>query len=456
MPELDVFEARFAAAYRRYLDEVPTAVDAAAIARRLADAHPYRRAVLGSWPPVAVPRPALVLLLAGLLLAALLGSTLLVGAWRDAPISVVPPTSPSPSMAADQGTNVLATTRAHALPPAATCPPGTDPDAPGPAAQVRPPDQLSGPLEHTMAFDRRAGRIVLLSEPLGTAPTWTFDVCTNTWQVTSPSEPAAASFDPTTAGQSSSAWLAFDADSDCSVALVAPSGGGPLQTWDFDLSANRWTRHDDAPVTDRTAGGYGVVYHDPSGLVVVFDGTDLWGYDVDVDAWTAVRQRPDPAMPAGAGLPVGFMALGYDPVSNVLVAYADPPDGRPTETWTFDPVSSTWRRVPGVTTPELRHGWFASGSGAAFDEELGQVVFGAGDASLEGYDAGLHAWTTLYDWSTEGRAGATGWCDSRTPVGDALNARVVCRGTGGGMAAFSATGRWQWLLEPEARSSSAP
>jgi hypothetical protein len=456
MPELDVFETRFTAAYRRYLDEVPTAVDAAAIARRLAVAHPHRRAVLGFWPLVAVPRPALVLLLAGLLLAALLGTTLLVGAWRDAPISVVPPTSPSPSPAADEGTNVLATTRAHALPAAATCPPGTDPDAPGPAGQVRPVDELSGLLEHAMAFDRRAGRIVLLSEPLGTAPTWTFDVCTNTWQIISPSEPAAASFDPTTVWGSSSAWLAYDADSDRSVALVALSGGGPLQTWDYGLAANRWTRHDDAPVSNMKAGGYGVVYHDPSGLIVVFDGTDMWAYDVDADSWAAVRQRPDPALPVGAGLPDGFMALGYDPGPNVLVAYADPPDGRPTETWTFDPVSSTWRRVPGVTTPELRYGWFASGSAAAFHEELGQVVFAAGDGNLARYDAGLHAWTTLYDRSTEGLAGATGWCDSRTPVGDALNARVVCRGTGGGMAAFTATGRWRWLLEPEAGSSPAP
>jgi len=155
MAELEVFEARFAAAYRRYLDEVSTDVDAAAMARAAATARP--RARWAAWRGALRPVPALAwLALLGLLLAALTAGLVVVGSQpqRNNP-AVVPPL---PAMVPP-------------LAPVPTCPPGSTPDQPGPADQARPPT-----FDISLAFDRAAGKIVAL----GADGTWSFDVCTNT------------------------------------------------------------------------------------------------------------------------------------------------------------------------------------------------------------------------------------------------------------------------------------
>ena len=82
MPEHDAFETRFRRAYRRYLDEAPTEVDAAAVARAAAT----RRRFSGlAWP--SVPRPVRILVpivLLTLVLAALTTSTLFIGSEEPA------------------------------------------------------------------------------------------------------------------------------------------------------------------------------------------------------------------------------------------------------------------------------------------------------------------------------------------------------------------------------------
>jgi hypothetical protein len=95
MSELDVFEARFVAAYRRYLDEAPSEVDAAAVVRTVTAAHP--RAHAGTWPWALRTAPALAwLVLLALLLAALGAAAFFVGSQpvRRLP-AVVPPVGPT-------------------------------------------------------------------------------------------------------------------------------------------------------------------------------------------------------------------------------------------------------------------------------------------------------------------------------------------------------------------------
>ncbi len=81
------FELRFTAAYRRYLDDAP-ALDAVALARSIARAHPRRRRDGLAWPawPALAPlgRVGWLVLLAALLLA-LLAATLSLGAFRRLP-----------------------------------------------------------------------------------------------------------------------------------------------------------------------------------------------------------------------------------------------------------------------------------------------------------------------------------------------------------------------------------
>jgi len=84
MPEPDRFEIRFRRAYRRYLDEAPTEIDAAAVARA---AVSQRRFSL-SWPRVVGPTRALVwVVLLALLLAVVAASTLFTGSQPPAVVS---------------------------------------------------------------------------------------------------------------------------------------------------------------------------------------------------------------------------------------------------------------------------------------------------------------------------------------------------------------------------------
>ncbi len=82
MPEHDAFETRFRRAYRRYVDEAPTDVDAAAVARAAAT---QRRFEGFRWPTIGSPARVLMWVgLLALLLAALAAGTLFTGSEAPA------------------------------------------------------------------------------------------------------------------------------------------------------------------------------------------------------------------------------------------------------------------------------------------------------------------------------------------------------------------------------------
>lgn len=469
MADREISELEIRAAFRSFLEDAPTEVRPAELADEIALAHPHRQGALARWSFVPVSAPAWALLLLGLLIALLVG-TLIVGAWRQDLVVVVGPTpTPPPTASATVDvaeSDILASTKAGPLPNDASCPTGSDPDTPGPAGQARPPAPTAISTDRAMAFDRRAGRIVLLETQASRAAprTWTFDVCTNTWEQKSPSgEP--------TAGR---AWLAYDADSDRTVALVdlgAPTERA-FETWIYDLGADRWTRGSDTPPIpvpeDPRSPDWvlalGLLYHDPSGLVVFHDGGHMWAYDLESDTWTAVRRRPDPALRAEDGAPAGVSLMGYDIMRDRFVAYAsrglEDEVGVP-ETWTFDPGLGTWRFEAGVDTPSIACGWgFAPECGAVFDPRTGLTVFLAlGGNAADAFDVGLGAWRTHLDLG-DGLAGSDDTCDNDTPVYDSINGRIVCRAGWSGVAALD-TGdgsdiRPWWLLEPLPTASPAP
>ena len=283
---------------RDWLDaQAPTAVPdnlrgaVAAIPSTVPIGWPDRMAAVFRPRGAVVPRRAWALLLLAGLLAAVVGGTLIVGSQQSRRLpAVVPPVAPSvaPSIA-----------------PAFVCPPGSTPDKPGPVDQARP--RLVGDGIASMAFDRRAGRLVALADGrIGEADTWTFDVCTNTWTPMHPYR-----MHPKPLFRTS---LVYDVDSDVTVALDDTS-----RMWAYDLGADTWTMKGVAPVNE-------LRFYDPvSGLIVAVGddgdedtlGRELWSYDVETDTWTPIPQ----ANPLTIG--PHYSDFAYDASVDRLVAYAN-------------------------------------------------------------------------------------------------------------------------------------
>lgn len=381
-------------------------------------------------------------------------TTATVSASSTTVATTATPVSPS---AEEQGT-ILATTKAKPLPTQATCPPGSDPDAPGPIDQERPAN-----VDGAQAFDRHAGRIIVLANDEQPRPrTWTFDACSNTWQRMDPPEEPGWD-DPVT--------LVYDADSDRTIAFARN------RVWSYDLSADRWTKEGELPGSMNFIAGWGygdrtaAVYHHPSGLVIVYDRDSTWAYDVETDTWTEVAQTPDPSRPAGSGLPHGVTAVAYDRDRNLLLAAVAVPDGFLDDTglrsesqyrswladavleiWAFDPATGSWRLAPSQVPAGVlwsRDGWFYGPvSRVAFDEASGVTVYMSADGWVEAYD-GQRSWRAFPADGSMGD-GTDVRCDSVDPVYDPLHGRIVCQVYGGGVSAFAtATGQWTWLLKPE-------
>jgi len=369
MAESDVFERRLRMALVRHVDGGPTDFDAISFAQAVAAKEPRRHGlgvVLG-WRGFAIPRLAWALLLLGLLLVAMVGGALIVGS---------------------QPVRKLA-----AMPPAFVCPPGSTPDEPGPVDQARPEDP------RTAAFDRRAGRLVVLADifPGGGikgVETWTFDVCSNTWTQMHPDQ------QPPTSGYQ----LVYDVDSDVTILI---SWG---QVWVYDLQADSWTQKA-GPQTGATLWAY-----DPrSGLVVAAHDDaemDVLGYAVETDTWT-----PTPIHQTNPPAASGPRSLTYDASVDRIIAYDWAGLGM-SLTSLFDIRTGTWSSS-GVQTPFVIAGFGMSVPVTEYDEAAARtVVFGNDRMAL--YDATADRWETLDATSIEP---PDGWPDSM--VYDSVNERLI-------------------------------
>ena len=316
------------------------------------------------------------------LLAVLTGIVLLGGCASTATSTPAPtttlatpaPTAVSPPSPGD--TSAMAPTASRPTVVEAervTCPPGTYPDTPGPVGQARPPLAYSMPI----AFDRRAGRIVLLTQ--GGYPrlfeTWTFDVCTNNWTQMHPTRDMGAS------------QLVYDVDSDRTIG-VDPSTGG---VWAYDLEADAWTEKAHAPMTMTRQPR--LVYDSASDLVLMLASTkevesalaELWSYDVETDIWAPVDQKG--AVPDVQSAHEGLLA--FDPSVDRLVLY----DRALYDTRLFDLRTGTWSHS-NTDTPTVNFGWGASGGEVAYDEATKQSVV-ASYGRVIAYDAAASSWEIL-------------------------------------------------------------
>jgi hypothetical protein len=189
----------------------------------------------------------------------------------------VPPTptlEPSPTLVPPLGAwnPILATTRAKPAPPAATCPTGSTPDLPGRVDQERP---APGPWSNQSAvFDHHTGRIIFVDEK---AQTWTFDVCTNTWENMNPRQVP-------TSGYWYEGELVYDIDSDLTISF----GGHNTTIAVYDAQTNTWTQRDRPSEYEYDLFWLGAVYDPVSGLVLVVTDDGLTAYDVETDEWTPI------------------------------------------------------------------------------------------------------------------------------------------------------------------------
>jgi hypothetical protein len=392
MAEMDVFERRVADTLLGYADEAAPTLDAATVARRVALAYPRRAAAgLLPWRLVAIPRVAWVLLLAGLLLA-IIGGTLLVGSQLERRLP--------PRVAVSIG-------------PVPTCPPGSNPDEPGPVSQARP--QWLG----ASAFDRRAGKLVYLAfdtegdQETWTVETWTFDVCTNTWTRMHPDrEPPALVSD-----------LVYDVDSDVTIGVQYKDWLYPEvigNVWAYDLEANTWTEHGAAPMREPR------LYDPVSGLVLA----DEWTYDVETDSWTPNPRGGD------------CHACVYDASVDRAIKYRA--EGVPA-TSLLDLRTGAWSKS-GADTPDCSmHAW--AYPAIVYDEAAERTVV-AGADRWGAYDAAADQWEILFEVDSENRP-------DRPAVYDPVNRRLLMWGSGyWDMVAFDlATREWTVLLEPDLSES---
>ena len=225
------------------------------------------------------------------------------------------PTGPDEALPPDSSvietpSSILTTRAARPVPPVATCPAGSRPDQPGLVDQDRPPKTYS-----SSAIDEQSGVMVALADTARDGSrTWTFDLCTNTWQLMHPDR------EPPSGHPS----MIYDRDSDRTVAV------GWDTVWSYDVETDTWTEHGRPP----EQGLHWLTYHDPSGLVVVHSlwgcresvtgdcymssagDLDLWAYDLETDTWTAIAQT-SPLEVGESSSPI----LVYDPSIDRFVLY---------------------------------------------------------------------------------------------------------------------------------------
>jgi phage baseplate assembly protein gpV len=418
MAERDRFELDLATALRRYAEDAPTQVRPLELARHFSEGHPHRRAGIGHWRLVAVPRLAWMLLLVGLL-AAVAAGMLAVGSQLQRRVpAIVPP-----------------------VVPAFVCPPGSTPDAPGPANQARPPD--GGP----MAFDRAAGRIVMLAS----AGTWTFDVCSNTWTLMQ-----------SESGPHTGLAVVYDPGVDLIFSVDHPEDpvASPPHAWTYSLADNTWTRKGPAP-----AHVVRLWYDVASARVAAWaahaddDPGTIWAYDVATDTWAVVG-----ALEVLGGFPWGNPGddlLAYDASLDRVVATVV----GGSETRLFD-MQTDSVAVAGATAPWAGQcGWFSArycygrvaGAAIAYDERAQRTVVLIGGYMFS-YDAAADRWETLYGPGAADTSDAVASASaaasalalySSDMVFDPVNGRLVVLGDIDAVVAFDATTRaWTVLLEP--------
>jgi len=340
--------------------------------------------------------------------------------------------SPATTVTGRAGTwnPILATTLAKPAPPAASCPLGTDPNAPGPADQERPEAGWTSLL--AAAFDRHAGRIVYV-DTLG--ETWAFDVCTNTWHRMNPTGAMIGEL---------SVGMVYDVDSDLTVAL------GFEHISVYDANTNTWTQpsNDGLGFNTDDITPFGGTYDPVTGLIITSNLRwtsetsptywEFWAYDVDTNEWTLLGPLN---MEPEAQDQLDF--LGYSERLDRLIV-AGSVDGE-VGTILVDPRTGAVTVLP-IETPVVDLIWPNETYGAA-----GGTVFATTNTmdtphDICGFDANVKSWTACFDTPEVAQTDRHERFDAM--VGDPINQRLILiNGIGGGWSSEVVTADDVWTID---------
>jgi hypothetical protein len=294
------------------------------------------------------------------------------------------------------------------------CPAGSTPDNVGPFDLSRPEP---GWTENQGAvFDVGRGRIVYVDS---TGETWTFDVCTNSWQ---------AMHADTTLTQPSGS-LVYDIDSDRTISF-----GSSVAV--YDANTNKWTPASmPSPYNPGLPFSGDAVYSPISGLIIAQHGQYpgvLVEYDVDTDTWTTLGEVNEGA----ARFLIGYQTetdqlvfqgytgskKGYVAPSGMLV---DPRSLKAT------PINTTNHLTPDVS------GGFGS---FAYATGTDTPYIYTGDQQICRLDPATQQWDVCFNTADgPGR----GYQAFAAMVGDPINNRLVLiNGVGGQWWAHASSDIW--------------
>ena len=175
-------------------------------------------------------------------------------------------------------------------------------------------------------------------------------------------------------------------------------------TWTYTPATNTWNKLQPSGILPTGRFGGAMVYEPAARKLLVFGGVlgttgqpanDLWAYSFNANTWT--RLHPPGAAPPARVYP----SMAYDPATGKAIlfggwtgtsAFAD--------TWTYDPATSTWRKLHTTGSPHAR--WGAS---MVYDSATGKLIlFGGLFGSYDGsnrlndtwqYDPATNTWKNL-------------------------------------------------------------
>ena len=262
------------------------------------------------------------------------------------------------------------------------------------------------------AWDQVRGRMLLVEGQYGAnvtpVPSWTWDPAARVWEKMA----GLGAPMPTVA-------LDWDADRKKAVCFVSTRWHGMptatleevvdnvSETWEYDATADAWTRLETIGTPTPGLLGSRMVYDAKARRMVLFGGyvthgpgmgyaNETWAFDPATAAWTLMAP---PESPAGRN----YHEMAWDRTSGLVVAYgSDQSPGGPgstkpfeTTTWLYDLAANAWKAVEATPNP----GPVVYAAMVGVPELGGCLLFGGVSNHGEKPRAGTWLFTVAGGWS---------------------------------------------------------